>query len=297
MESWGKPGSSTADRLHWPTDFSRGVEAIPCHSHNDYWRRVPLFTALAAGCTGVEADVWLEDNDLLVGHSKDSLTPSRTLRTLYVDPLVGILEKQNPNSHLDDDEPRKGIFETKTTTPLILLIDIKSNAADTMPIIIDELEPLRRRGFLTHHNGSQVVDGLVTVVGTGNTRLDLIISGESNPHRDIFFDAPLDELWGDEENVANATKYTSENSYYASVSFAKAIGSPWLGVLKPSQVNIIRGQVLEASKRGLKARYWDTPSWPVGLRDHIWDVLVREGVGMLNVDDVDGAAKRKWSTM
>ena len=297
VESWGKPGSSTADRLNWPTDFSRGVEPIPCHSHNDYWRRVPLFDALAAGCTGVEADVWLRDNDLLVGHSEDSLTPSRTLRTLYVDPLVGILEKQNPNSRLGDDETRKGIFEANTTTPIILLIDIKTDATDTMPLIIEQLEPLRRRGLLTHYNGSQIVNGLVTVVGTGNTRLDLITSDESNPHGDIFFDAPLDELWGDEGHTANATKYTSENSYYASVSFAKAIGSTWLGVLKPRQVDIIRGQVHEASKRGLKARYWDTPSWPIGLRDHIWDVLVREGVGMLNVDDVNGAAKRNWGTM
>jgi hypothetical protein len=32
---------------------------VGCHSHNDYWRRVPLYSALQAGCIGVEADVWL----------------------------------------------------------------------------------------------------------------------------------------------------------------------------------------------------------------------------------------------
>lgn len=287
----------TQDRLNWPTDFSRDVKPIPCHSHNDYWRRVPLFDALAAGCTGVEADVWLKDDDLLVGHSKGSLTSSRTLRTLYIDPLFGILARQNPKSELGEDESRQGIFETNTSTPLTLLIDIKSDPASTWPLIVDQLEPLRSRGFLTHFNGSVLVTGLVTIVGTGNTKLDLITSKETNPHGDIFFDTPLDELWGDEEKTANASRYTAENSYYASVSFAEAIGSPWLGVLKPSQVDIIRGQVQEASKRGLKARYWDTPTWPVGLRDHIWDVLVREGVGMLSVDDVDGAAKRDWGTM
>lgn len=59
-------------------------------------------------------------------------------------------------------------------------------------------------------------------------------------------------------------------------------------------MEIIRGQVGEASKRGLRARYWDTPSWPVSQRDHVWDILEKEGVGMLNVDDLDAATKRSW---
>lgn len=57
---------------------------------------------------------------------------------------------------------------------------------------------------------------------------------------------------------------------------------------------MIARQAAAAAKRGLKARYWNTPAWPVGLRDHIWDVLVKEGVGMLNVDDLEGASRRNW---
>lgn len=33
------------------------------HSHNDYWRDVPLFSALSHGVTSVEADVWLNPKD------------------------------------------------------------------------------------------------------------------------------------------------------------------------------------------------------------------------------------------
>lgn len=79
----------------YPTDATRDVRPIPCHSHNDYWRRVPLFDAIHWGCTGVEADVWLFDgnDELLVGHSSTSLSPARTLRSLYVDPLVELLDK------------------------------------------------------------------------------------------------------------------------------------------------------------------------------------------------------------
>ncbi|KAL8828297.1 MAG: hypothetical protein Q9191_002671 [Dirinaria sp. TL-2023a] len=298
LASWGKAGTITEDEAEWPTDFSRDIVPIPCHSHNDYWRRVPLYNALAAGCTGIEADVWLENGDLFVGHSKASLSSNRSLRSLYVNPLVDILNGQNLNSPFSPDSQRRGIFDTDPTASLTLLVDIKSDADVTLPLLVDQLAPLRSQGYLTHLNGSSLLNRQVTVVGTGNTRLELITSSISNPYRDIFFDAPLDQLWGNEEDPpANASLYTSENSYYASVSFAQAIGSPWLGMLKPSQIEIIRGQVREANNRGLKARYWDTPAWPINLRDHVWNVLVHEGVGMLSVDNLDGAAKRDWGQM
>ena len=33
------------------------------HSHNDYWRDVPLYSALANGVRSIEADVWLNPKD------------------------------------------------------------------------------------------------------------------------------------------------------------------------------------------------------------------------------------------
>ena len=38
VASWGAPGSPTHEDAHYPTDFSRDITPIPCHSHNDYWR-------------------------------------------------------------------------------------------------------------------------------------------------------------------------------------------------------------------------------------------------------------------
>ena len=51
FQKWGKEGTGTEDLAWYPTDFLRDIIPIPCHSHNDYWRRVPLFSALRAGCT------------------------------------------------------------------------------------------------------------------------------------------------------------------------------------------------------------------------------------------------------
>ncbi|KAH0421245.1 hypothetical protein CcaCcLH18_13548 [Colletotrichum camelliae] len=81
----------------WLKEFTHSVVPRNCHSHNDYWRPYPLFSALAAGCVGVEADIWLSDDglDLLVGHDRGSLSSERTLQKMYLDPLVSILEHQN----------------------------------------------------------------------------------------------------------------------------------------------------------------------------------------------------------
>jgi hypothetical protein len=90
------------------------------------------------------------------------------------------------------------------------------------------------------------------------------------------------------------SEFTPLNSYYASVSFGASVGRIWRGRLNPRQLRIIRGQVRGAHRRGLKVRYWDLPAWPLGLRNHVWDVLIREGVDILNVDDLRSVSKIAW---
>ncbi|KAM0804561.1 PLC-like phosphodiesterase [Usnea florida] len=309
IASWGLSNYPTQFAANLPPDFSRDIVPIPCHSHNDYWRHVPLYDALAAGCTSVEADVWLSGNQLFVGHSQRSLTKERTLESLYIDPIVSILSSQNIPSEITTSDSTtstsssatnlNGVFDASPKTPLTLLIDMKTDGLSTFPAVLEHLEPFRSRGWLTHFNGSAVVPGLITVVGTGNTPFDLLIANTT--YRDIFYDAPLEQLWGDDPTPINTLdqvligmKYTAENSYYASVSFQREIGALYHGMLSPTQVLTIRSQIQGARERGLKARYWDTPAWPVGRRDHVWDVLVREGVGALNVDDLQAAKERNW---
>jgi len=64
--------------------------------------------------------------------------------------------------------------------------------------------------------------------------------------------------------------------------------------LSHAQREVIRGQIRGAKRRGLKARYWDTPSWPIGLRNRVWQILIEEGADVLNVDDLRGAATEDW---
>ncbi|KAK4150072.1 hypothetical protein C8A00DRAFT_18344 [Chaetomidium leptoderma] len=284
--NWGKPGTGTEDLAWYPTDFLRDVLPIPCHSHNDYWRKVPLFSAINAGCTGVEADVWLRNGDLLVGHDTASLQPKRTFQSLYVDPLVDILTRHNPTTEFYTGT-KNGVFDTEPAQTLVLLVDLKTDGHETWPWVMKQLTPLRERGWLSYSEDGEFHQGPVTVVGTGNTPFDQIVVGNAT-YRDAFFDAPLDKL---ENSGFNAT-----NSYYASVDFWSVIGPVWWkrGPGK-DQLDKIRSHIREAQNRGLKARYWGLPSWPIHVRNRVWEVLVEEGIAMLNVDDLDAAAKEDWT--
>ncbi|KAL4878876.1 PLC-like phosphodiesterase [Aspergillus karnatakaensis] len=317
---WRQPQSlDPSDTTHWPTDISRDIAPVRCHSHNDYWRRVPLYSALEAGCISVEADVWLYDDELLVGHSRSSLTPSRTLKSMYIDPLMKILQRQNPVTHFhsERDIPGNGVFDTDPSQTLILLIDFKTDGEETWNEVVTQLTPLRESGYLTYYNGTDIVQGPITVVGTGNAPFNRIAA--NTIHRDIFFDAPLDRLVDNVDRIEPSTHlvkrkdnagqglsgishgeiepdtFNTTNSYYASVSFHKAVGIPWMLHLTDRQVQTIRSQIRAAHRQGLKVRYWGTPDWPRSLRNHVWRVLAREGADMLNVDDLVSATRKDWA--
>ncbi|KAL2075073.1 hypothetical protein VTL71DRAFT_15 [Oculimacula yallundae] len=325
FKAWGGIGSGTEGLNWWPSDFTRDIQPIACHSHNDYWRQVPLFSALRHGCISVEADVWLFDDVLFVGHNSVSLTRSRTFTSLYIDPLVRILERQNPHTEFYNGTGN-GVFDVDPEQSLTLLIDVKTSGAETWPWVLKQLEPLRERGWLTFVEGGKVHTRAVTVVGTGNTRFDVLT--QNTTYRDAFFDSPLDTMWEPATDSAStpspssksevssktpsskplqphdlgqglsgttpSTEFNAQNSYYASVSLRKAIGLIWHGNISPAQLEIIRGQIRGAHKRGLKVRYWDLPAWPIGTRDRVWRVLVDEGADILNVDDLQAVKRGKW---
>lgn len=45
-----------------------------------------------------------------------------------------------------------------------------------------------------------------------------------------------------------------------------------------------------AHAKGIMLRYWDQPGWPISTRNGIWRQLKSEGVDIINVDDLEGAA-------
>ncbi|KAH8602692.1 hypothetical protein B0O99DRAFT_499549, partial [Bisporella sp. PMI_857] len=278
-------------------DFTRGILPIPCHSHNDYWRNAPLLDAMAAGCTSVEVDIWVSDHssrttntsELYVSHTSKSLEARRTLRSMYLDPLVYILDQFNFNAENNETESGIGVFDTSSNTTLVLLLDFKDSSplTDIWTLVQTHLQPLREKNYLTFYNSTSSTRTIrpLTIVASGSAPFELIANNTSNPHHDIFYDAPLSAL--------PSAFYNTTNSYYASTSLQATVGKIWFG-LTGSQKRKVKAQIEAARDAGLLSRYWDTPGWLINVRDKVWEQLIRLGADVLNVDELGTAARRNW---
>ena len=61
----------------------------------------------------------------------------------------------------------RGVFDRDGTQTLYLFVDVKTEGTTTWPAVVDALEPLRSKGWLTKVDGSTLTKGPITVVGTG----------------------------------------------------------------------------------------------------------------------------------
>src|SRR5215469_13755458 len=65
------------------------------HSHNDYEQRTPFWLAWNEQFGSIEADIWLVDGTVLVGHDRKELETHRTLEEYYIKPLAACVQKNN----------------------------------------------------------------------------------------------------------------------------------------------------------------------------------------------------------
>ncbi|KAE9411024.1 hypothetical protein BT96DRAFT_983679 [Gymnopus androsaceus JB14] len=275
---------SNSTLLQYPTQFTQNIVPKQIHSHNDYWRDVPLLEALSYGVSSVEADVWYINGTLYIGHELGALTATRTFESLYIQPLVAILALQNPVDVFTANStgPPNGVFDTSGGTTLQLLIDMKTDGNITLPPVVQALEPLRQLGALTTFDNGTLSVSAITAVGTGNTPLEGI---QALSPRDVFFDAPLTEL--DDPDVT----YDVALSPLASTDYEPAVGWSGIGNISEAQLANITRFVNDAHTRGIKARFWDTPGWPIQARHAVWEVLLNAGADWLNADDLEAASQ------
>lgn len=296
--------SNSKSELHIPTlndleDNFYSVNGIThdvfikkIHSHNDYWRKRPLFDAISLGVQSVEADVWylpeLKGEEIYVGHSLKSLKMNHLLNDLYLDPLYAILKGSNYKNDSIISNHQNGIFDTESTATLYFFIDFKTDGDELFDVLYPKFDKFRERNWLSWYNTSsgEFHNGPLTIIGTGNTPLDKVLNqGEK---RDFFFDAPLDKL-GD-PSVSNIDKNVSP---IASSSLRRLVGARTISTagLTSEQFKKVEEQVNIAHNLGIETRIWDTPWWPVSTKFTIWKQILESGSDFLNADDLETAVK------
>ncbi|KAK7552911.1 hypothetical protein BKA81DRAFT_386660 [Phyllosticta paracitricarpa] len=194
-----------SELYRYPTDLTRFIVPVPFHSHNDYWQDVPFYKALSYGAMSIEGDVWFINGTLYLGHDTSSLTPQRILATLYIDPILHVLQGANPPSPYAESLPTFG-----GTKPEI----------GTLNAVLAAIEPLRSAGYLTtwHASNNSIVKRPITAIGTGEMNLASVLG--QTPLRDVFYDSPLFNLTFEEnKNIAGP-----EVSPLASGHFTEAFG-------------------------------------------------------------------------
>ncbi|WP_299099878.1 alkaline phosphatase [uncultured Alistipes sp.] len=86
------------------------------HSHNDYAQRVPFYQAYAQQVSSIEADVFLHDGQLLVGHDVEDLRADMTFEALYVEPIVTLFARNGGRAFRDSDRTLQLMVELKSET-------------------------------------------------------------------------------------------------------------------------------------------------------------------------------------
>ena len=89
------------------------------HSHNDYEQKRPFYAAYELGFGSIEADVFLQNGELYVAHNLKDISPERTLKVLYLEPLLKAIREHNgwpyPNR-----QPLQWLIDIKTAGPATL---------------------------------------------------------------------------------------------------------------------------------------------------------------------------------
>lgn len=235
------------------------VVALPqAHAHNDYEHTRPLREALELGFGSVEADIWLVNGQLLVAHERQRVTPERTLQALYLDPLR-------------EQIARNGGRVYRGGPTCTLLIDVKSDAAQTYEVLRRELAPYA--DLLTTFTPTNTTERALTVILSGSRAAELVAA---EPVRFVALDGRLADL----ETNPPATLYP-----LISDNWAQYFSWRGRGPFPADQAERLRRWVRQAHEQGRRLRFWSAPDSPAG-----WRELQRAGVDVIGTDNLAGLA-------
>jgi hypothetical protein len=183
---------------HAPAQPSCPRSTLPAYAHNDYENAQPLIDALRLGYSGVEADVFLVNGVLRLGHDRRQARKGGTLEALYLAPLRDIVS-------------RCGRL-TPNDRQFLLTVEIKESSRPTFDTLV---------AVLTRY------PELLTPVLSARAPVDLVLVGWHPPLR-ITWKTEWPRL-GVQHRItaAAAVPRVPAEVRLLSVDYGKAVGQRW----------------------------------------------------------------------
>ncbi|HEY4285510.1 MAG TPA: alkaline phosphatase [Puia sp.] len=217
------------------------------HSHNDYEQSIPFWMAWQAKFGSIEADIWLQDGRLLVGHNREEIKAGRTLEEYYVRPLLSCVEKNSGHPYSD------------TTRRLQILIDVKADsvaALNALVALLNKYPALEQCAYVKW-----------------------VISG-NRPSPDLYTSYPpfiaFDGILGHSYTPGALSRIVMMSDDLR--SFTRWNGQTELPEADKKNIEAV---VTRAHEQHLPVRFWDAPDTPAA-----WDQLIRLHTDYINTDHI-----------
>ena len=199
------------------------------HSHNDYDRIVPFWTAYSQKLYSYEADVYLVDGVICVAHDREDVTPERNLKDMYIDPIVSVYKA-------NDGKPWAGAKHG-----IQLLVDIKDSCAPTMAALVEAFGQY-----------PEVFDRSVNPYG-----VQIAITGNFPKPED--FDKYPKFMGIDGRLNINYTPEQLERVVLISEDLCDFVKWNGKGLMLPDQEKELKAVIDRVHKMGKPIRFWATP--------------------------------------
>ncbi|MEP6725966.1 MAG: alkaline phosphatase [Bacteroidota bacterium] len=221
------------------------------HSHNDYEKPFPFWEAYNQGFGSIEADIFLQHDNLFIAHDTIQLKMGRTLDSFYLQPLQQCIKKNN------------GYPYASQNRQLQLLIDIKTDAVPTIARLIEKLKAY------------PLVTGCpaVKIVITGNRPPATAFNGYPSY---IYFDGELYQDYSPEA-LTRIEMLSDDFKRY----------STWngKGVIPEKERIVLEKLVAKTHGQNKKLRFWNAPDVI-----NSWYKFMKLGVDYINTDHIYSSA-------
>lgn len=227
---------------------------VKIHAHNDYVKPQPFTAAYLARADQIEVDVFLQNDSLMVAHSKKEIKTGRTLNSLYLQPIVAAFVAN------------KGRVSTDRAYRFSLMIDVKENWEAVYPVLKRDIEKVAR--YFNRAKNKRAVQ--------------VVISGVRPEH--VTFHRYPNWLFFDGLPGVNYAPKDLKRVTMISDNYAKYSKWRGFGEMPAADKEQLKAVINQAHAIGRPVRFWGAPD-----QEASWRVLAGLGADIINTDNINAS--------